>query len=110
VINLKNRIRELRKTNSITAIELANELNVSPRSLNAYESGQRKPSPEVLVKIADYFKCSLDYLMLRSEIKNIEDYNKVILNAIKEGLSHEQLNTMVKVWREAKREKDELSD
>jgi hypothetical protein len=25
-------------------------------------------------------------------------------------LSHEQLNTMVKVWREAKREKDELSD
>jgi transcriptional regulator with XRE-family HTH domain len=101
---LKNRIRELRKNNSITAINLANELNVSTRTLNAYESGERNPSPEILIKIAEYFRCSLDYLMLRSDIKNIEVYNKVILSAINEGLSHEQLNTMVKIWIEAKRD------
>ncbi|MNW49075.1 HTH-type transcriptional regulator ImmR [compost metagenome] len=46
---------------------LAEKLKVSKSSVGMYERGQREPSHETLLKIADLFDVSLDYLMGRDD-------------------------------------------
>ncbi len=59
----KIRIKELRKKKNITQLKLAFDLNVSQNTLSRYETGEREPSYDVLIKIADYFNVSIDYLL-----------------------------------------------
>ncbi|MGM9534056.1 MAG: helix-turn-helix domain-containing protein [Intestinibacter sp.] len=60
------RLAELRKENKITQRELANKLNISKSSLAMYETNKRQPTNDVLVKLADYFDVSVDYLLGRT--------------------------------------------
>ena len=47
---------------NITASKLANDLNLSNSMLTDWKTGARFPSYENLVKLADYFNCSIDSL------------------------------------------------
>ncbi|BDR73380.1 hypothetical protein K144316041_20880 [Clostridium tetani] len=66
---LGKKIKSLRKDNKITQEELAIKIGVSTSMVGMYETDARKPSYEVLIKIADYFKVSLDYLLREAEYK-----------------------------------------
>lgn len=57
-----NRIAELRKKLSLTQDELAERLGITRASLSHYETGRREPDYDTLLKFADYFRVSLDYL------------------------------------------------
>ncbi|ATW26746.1 LexA family protein [Candidatus Formimonas warabiya] len=72
---LAKRIRLLREEKQLTQIHLAKVLNIENSTLSQYESGQRTPSDEVKIKIADYFKVSLDFLLGRSEERLIKNFN-----------------------------------
>ena len=61
------RLNETRKAQNITAQKMANSLQISLRSYRMYESGNRSPSLDVLVKIADILEVSTDYLLCRDE-------------------------------------------
>lgn len=61
------RIKELRKENEITQEELAKNIDVSTSMVGMYETNARKPSYEVLIKIAKYFDVSTDYLLNTEE-------------------------------------------
>ena len=61
------RLNETRKSKGFTAQFMANSLNVALRSYRMYESGDRSPSLEMLVKIADILNVSLDYLLCRDD-------------------------------------------
>ena len=63
------RIKELRKGQEITQDQLAIFLNVSKQSVWGYENNSVEPSFDVLVKIADRFNVSLDYLLCRTDKK-----------------------------------------
>lgn len=65
--SFSERLVELRKEKGLTQQQLATALEIHTRGLQNYESG-RVPEPSILVKIADYFDVSLDYLMGRSDI------------------------------------------
>lgn len=69
MIILGQRIRALRKQNNVKQYELADYLKVDPTTVNKYESGEREPEIAVLIKIADYFDVSLDYLVGRADYK-----------------------------------------
>ncbi len=76
---LNIRLKELRKRDSITQDELAKQLNISPSTVSMYESGYREPDIATLIKIAQTFNVTTDYLLglsdcLYFEIK--EPYNK----------------------------------
>ena len=71
------RIKELRKGQEITQDQLAIFLNVSKQSVWGYENNSVEPSFDVLVKIADRFNVSLDYLLGRTE----EKYNSNVSTA-----------------------------
>ena len=62
-----SRLNQHRKSRGITAQKMADYLGIGIRSYRAYESGDREPSFAVLVKIADFFDVSTDYLLCRDE-------------------------------------------
>jgi transcriptional regulator with XRE-family HTH domain len=64
-----NRIKELRTERGITQADLAKILKISDRAVGYYENGDREPDYSTLLKIADYFDVSIDYLLGASDIK-----------------------------------------
>lgn len=61
------RLKELRKKKGISQLRLATELNTTQNTISRYETGEREPGIDELIKIADYFNISVDYLIGRTE-------------------------------------------
>ena len=61
------RLRELRKKYGVSQLKLAMDLNMNQNSISRYENGEREADYETLIKIADYFDVSLDYLLGRND-------------------------------------------
>ena len=60
------RLRELRKAKGISQLKLALDLNTNQNTISRYETGEREPGLVELIKIADYFNVSVDYLLERT--------------------------------------------
>lgn len=58
---------EQRKLNNLTQRQVANALKISQPSYIRYEKGQAEPSLESLVKLADLFDVSVDFLLGRKD-------------------------------------------
>lgn len=56
------RIKELREDNDLTQTELAKEINITQRAVSYYERNERELPIEILIKYAQYFKVSLEYI------------------------------------------------
>ncbi|MCM1391420.1 MAG: helix-turn-helix domain-containing protein [Faecalibacterium sp.] len=61
-------IRNLREDRDLTQQDLANILHINRRTYSAYENGVNSMTPETLIKIADYYNTSVDYLLGRTNI------------------------------------------
>ena len=61
------RLKELRKKKGISQLRLATDLNTTQNTISRYETGEREPGINELIKIADYFNVSVDYLIGRTE-------------------------------------------
>lgn len=59
------RLREIRRRKGISQLKLAMDLNTSQNTISRYETGEREPGINELIKIADYFNVSVDYLIGR---------------------------------------------
>lgn len=61
------RLKELRLARRMTQQRLAMELSMSQNTVSRYENGEREPGLAELVRIADYFDVSVDYLLERTD-------------------------------------------
>ena len=61
------RLKELRIEKNLGQVELAKQINVSKGIISLWEKGLREPSMQYLIALADYFNCSIDYLVGRRE-------------------------------------------
>lgn len=61
-MNISSRIKQLRTEKKWTQAELAERLGIRQKQISAYERGTNVPSTEVLIKLAETFDVSLDYL------------------------------------------------
>ena len=61
------RLKDLR--GNMSQAELANVLNVSRGAVGLWETGERQPKYETLIKLADLFNCSVDYLIGHKEVE-----------------------------------------
>ena len=61
-----NRIKILRIQNNVSQGELAAYLNVKPNTVSRYENGAREPDLGIVLKLADYFQVTTDYLLGRT--------------------------------------------
>lgn len=66
------RLKELRKAKGISQLKLAIDLNTNQNTISRYETGDREPGIVELIKIADYFNVSIDYLVERTNNPKIE--------------------------------------
>ncbi len=63
-----NRIKELREDRDLRQIDLANATGIDQKTLSNYETEKTKPTSDVLIRLADYFDVSVDYLIGRTDI------------------------------------------
>ncbi len=61
------RLKYLREQRKISQIRLAMDLNMSQNSISRYETGAHQADYATLIKIADYFNVSIDYLLERTD-------------------------------------------
>ena len=64
-------LKKLRKEKGISQLKLAMDLNMTQNTISRYETGEREPGINELIKIADYFNISVDYLLGRTDNPNI---------------------------------------
>lgn len=55
-----NKIRNLREQRNLTQEEIAEYLNTTPQTISRYEIGDRKTNQDILFKLAEYFKVSIN--------------------------------------------------
>jgi len=67
----KLRIKQLRKEYKLTQKEFADLFNLDDSTISLYENGKREPTYDIIVKIADYFNVSIDWLLERVDSKNL---------------------------------------
>ncbi len=65
-MQFKENLKYLRNEKSLTQKELSNLCGVSPTCICQLETGARSPTGLTLLALADFFDCSIDYLMGRS--------------------------------------------
>lgn len=61
---MKNRIKELRKSQKLTQDELANAVGVSRQTINAIENDKYNPTLELAIKLARYLRMPVEDLFI----------------------------------------------
>ena len=61
------RLAELRDSRNLSQKEVAREFGVVVRAYQRYEYGEREPQLSVLIRMADFYNVSLDYLVGRTD-------------------------------------------
>ena len=64
---MDNRLRQLRKSKGYTQVRVQMETGIEQALLSKYEKAERVPPTETLVKLADYYNVSVDYLLCRTD-------------------------------------------
>ena len=65
------RLKELRKERKISQLKLALDLDMNQNTISRYENMERQADYATLVRFADYFNVSLDYLLGRTDNKKL---------------------------------------
>ena len=68
---LSQRLLELRTEHALSQAQIAEEVGVVVRAYQRYEYGQREPQLAVLIRMADFYGVSLDYLVGRSDVPDL---------------------------------------
>lgn len=64
------KLKELRKQHKISQIKLAIDLNMNQNTISRYENMERQADYQTLIRFADYFNVSIDYLLGRENKKS----------------------------------------
>ncbi|MBR0483987.1 MAG: helix-turn-helix transcriptional regulator [Oscillospiraceae bacterium] len=70
---LGDQLKKLRKQKGITQKELADYLHISKSSVGMWEHGQRDPDTAMLLKIADFYGVTVDYLLGRETLSGTQE-------------------------------------
>lgn len=112
---LGDTIRKLREEKGLKSSYVAEILNVANSTYSGYENNKSEPNYEILIKIADYFDVTIDYLLGRTEYKDgaiIEDipdelkqigveYLEVTKEFKETGLTPTKIKSLIKGLKEA---------
>ena len=72
-----NRIKELREKANLRQIDVAQKTGIDQKTLSNYETEKTNPDCYALIKLADFFGVSIDYLVGRS---NVDENVKTLLS------------------------------
>lgn len=92
------KLRELRLDNEKTQAELAFFLGTSRQVYANYENGINEPSLDTLARLADFFECSIDYLLGRED-----DFGNVQVHGTAPQLTADE-KELLDIFRSLRRE------
>ena len=64
---MQNRLKELRKSRGYTQISLQMQTGIEQALLSKFETGERIPPTETLMRLADFYNVSIDYILYRTD-------------------------------------------
>lgn len=70
-----NRLKFLRNEKGENLEKIAKYLDVSIQTISNYENGKREMTPDTIIKLAEYFGVSTDYLLGKTNVRNPEKIN-----------------------------------
>ena len=94
-MNFGAKLKKLRTSQKLTQQQLADRIGVAKSVVSYYESGDRYPSYDVLVKIARIFHTSTDYLLDVSkdhviDVTGLSDSDIAVVRSVAEALKNKQ--------------------
>lgn len=72
MVSLADRLVSLQKERNVLKKDIADAIGVSVMGYYRYEKGDRQPTADTLIKLADFFNVSLDYLVGRSNVPELQ--------------------------------------
>ena len=88
---MENNLKLIRNSKKLLQTKVAMDLNITQETISSYETGRVFPSSDMLIKLANYYKTSIDYILGRTnydltinniKTNNISDTDFIILNKI----------------------------
>lgn len=76
----KNRIRDLREDLDLRQIDVSNATGIDQKTLSNYETGKTNPDSYALIRLAEFFNVTVDYLLGHSP--STTEYRKDILDRL----------------------------
>ncbi len=64
---MKNNLKQLRKSRGYTQIAVQMKTGIEQALLSKYETGERTPPTETLMRLADFYGVSIDYILCRTD-------------------------------------------
>ena len=64
---MDTKLRQLRKERKLTQVELQMRTGIEQSLLSKFENGDRIPSTETLITLADFYNVSIDYILCRTD-------------------------------------------
>lgn len=65
------KLKELRKQQNLTQVQVSQYLNTTHQTYNNYENGKYEPSIDMLIKLADLYNTSIDFIVGRDRVNDI---------------------------------------
>ena len=96
-----NRLKELRQKRGLLQSDIAKIIEKSDRAVGQYERGERDPSSETWIKLANFFNVSLDYLLGKS---NSEFNSNKIDNYLNEDIFFIKNEDYINLTKEQKKQ------
>ncbi len=97
-----NRLKLLREEKGLYQKDIAKLLNVSIPAINQYESEKRDMSTNTVLLLAEYFKVSTDYLLGKTDVRNVEQEFKFAYHKEMEGLTEEEIADALRFYKKIK--------
>ncbi len=94
-----NRLKFLREEKGLLQIDIAKFLGISSAAVGFYETEKRDMSPDTIVKLAEYFGVSTDYLLGKSDIRNSGQQIDDVLNEVMIGMSKKDYETLTETQK-----------
>lgn len=98
-----NRMVELREMHGLNKIEMAKRLGINKSTITRYETGEMKPTLDMLIKIKEVFGVSLDWIAGFDTDEAIE-YGTVVSDCVKSDISPSDLRGCVDLIKKTRRD------
>lgn len=95
-----NRLQQLRERRGLTMKDTARALELPYTTYVNYEKGVREPGRDMLVKLADFFGTSIDYLLCKEDAEAPavgRDESIIVLNRAAERMTPEQRRRLIDI-------------
>ncbi len=89
-----NRIRQLREERNLRQIDVSRETGIDQKTLSNYETEKTNPDSYALIRLADFFKVSIDYILCHDV--NHENQKEIILKLKK---VQEEINNIINIMK-----------